>query len=322
MVWKSLFAALSPAGPRARLTVLIYHRVLRAKDPLLPFEPDAREFDQRMRWIRNWFNVLPVPDAVQRLRQRSLPSRALCVTFDDGYADNLDIALPILRRHGVSATFFIATGFLDGGRMFNDTVIEAVRRTPADVLNLQDIDLGKHSLTSLGDRRNAINAILPKLKRLEPAEREARVNAIAKRSGVHLPNDLMSTSERLRDLSRHGGIIGAHTQNHAILSAVDSVTAKREIETGRADLERIIENPIDLFAYPNGKPADDYCVEHVQLVNRAGFDAAFSTAAGAADADGDFLQLPRFTPWDATPARFALRLARNLRIAPAAVSAS
>jgi len=99
MAWKHLFAALSPAGPRAPLTVLIYHRVLREKDPLLPYEPDAREFDARMQWMRRWFNVLSVPEAIHRMRERSLPARALCVTFDDGYADNLDVALPILERH-------------------------------------------------------------------------------------------------------------------------------------------------------------------------------------------------------------------------------
>jgi len=313
MAWKHLFTALSPAGPRAPLTVLIYHRVLREMDPLLPYEPDAREFEARMQWMRRWFNVLPVPEAIRRMRERSLPARALCVTFDDGYADNLDVALPILERHSIPATFFIATGFLDGGRMFNDTVIEAVRRTPLATLDLRDAGLGAFSLGSVAEKRRAINAILPKLKHFEPLRREACVRDIARLSQARLPDDLMLTSEQLRALHNRGGTIGAHTRSHPILARVDAETAKREINEGRADLERIVGDRVDLFAYPNGRPFDDYRAEHVRLVNEAGFTAAFSTSPGAARADSDLLQLPRFTPWDKTPGRFALRLARNLR---------
>ena len=68
-----------------------------------------------------------------------VPPKSILITFDDGYADNHDIALPILKRHGLTATFFIATGFLDGGRMWNDTVIEAVRRTKRTTLDLRGL---------------------------------------------------------------------------------------------------------------------------------------------------------------------------------------
>src|SRR5262245_19841153 len=102
-----------------RLSVLAYHRVLPAPDPLRPSEPTAAEFEQRMRWVKANFNVLPLTEAVGALREGRLPERALSITFDDGYADNHDIELPILARLGLPATFFVATGFLDGGCMFN-----------------------------------------------------------------------------------------------------------------------------------------------------------------------------------------------------------
>ena len=127
---KPLLTLLSPAGRRARLSVLIFHRVLPRPDPLFPGVIDAAGFDAICRWVKGWFNVLALDDAARRLRDGSLPERALAITFDDGYADNHDVALPILLRHGLPATFFIATGFLDGGRMWNDTVIESIRRTP------------------------------------------------------------------------------------------------------------------------------------------------------------------------------------------------
>jgi peptidoglycan/xylan/chitin deacetylase (PgdA/CDA1 family) len=129
-----LFNALSPGADRARLSILIFHRVLPKADPLFPDEVDAERFDHICAWVRQWFNVLPLPDAARRLREGSLPPRALAITFDDGYADNFDVALPILQRHGLVASFFVATGFIDGGRMWNDTLIESVRRAGVDVL--------------------------------------------------------------------------------------------------------------------------------------------------------------------------------------------
>src|SRR6266498_549109 len=127
MIVRSIFGALSPRGNRARLPVLILHRVNALHDPLFPAEPDAADFERKMRWIANWFNVLPCEEAIERLATGDLPERALCITFDDGYADNVTVALPILKRLGLHATFFIATGYLDGGSMFNDRIIHAVR---------------------------------------------------------------------------------------------------------------------------------------------------------------------------------------------------
>src|SRR5688500_12522334 len=81
-----------------RLSVLAYHRVLSAHDPMRPGEPTLAEFEARMRWVAANFDVLSLIDAVRGLREGRLPRRALCITFDDGYADNHELALPVLRR--------------------------------------------------------------------------------------------------------------------------------------------------------------------------------------------------------------------------------
>jgi hypothetical protein len=113
------------------------------------------------------------PTAVERLAARSLPARAVCVTFDDGYADNAEVALPILRKHRVPATFFIATGYLDGGRMFNDTVTESIRAISTPTLDLASLGLGRLVLDTVEAKRAAIARILPVLKYLPAPEREA-----------------------------------------------------------------------------------------------------------------------------------------------------
>ena len=95
-----------------------------------------------MRWVKRTFNVIPLREGVAGLKAGRLPARALSITFDDGYANNESIAAPILARLGLHATFFIATGFLDGGRMFNDTIIETVRAARGTELDLQALGLG------------------------------------------------------------------------------------------------------------------------------------------------------------------------------------
>ena len=138
-ILKTVFQlASSTGGPK--LSILIFHRVLPETDPLFPDEPDALRFDQVMGWVKTWFNVIPLDAAVDSLKARNLPARALAITFDDGYADNRTVALPILKRHGLSATFFIATGYLNGGRMWNDTIIEAIRGSKAKILELDHIN--------------------------------------------------------------------------------------------------------------------------------------------------------------------------------------
>lgn len=295
--------------------MLIFHRVVLQPDELFPAEVDARRFDRICTWLREWFNVLPLEEAVQLLKDGELPARALSITFDDGYADNHDIALPILARHGLSATFFVATGFLNGGRMWNDTVVESIRRTTLKFLPLESLGLTgieKLNLTSTAQRTQAIVRLLGAIKYLVPAKRDILVSTIARLSQAHLPDNLMMTAGQVRGLHAAGMTIGGHTVSHPILASLDETQALAEILQGQQHLEEILQTRVSLFAYPNGRPMQDYTARDAALVRRAGFDAAVSTAWGAARSDVDPFQLPRFTPWDLTRTRFGLRLARSL----------
>jgi peptidoglycan/xylan/chitin deacetylase (PgdA/CDA1 family) len=316
---KPLFHLLSPAGARARLTVLIFHRVLRQPDPLFPDEVDAARFDQLLGWVKRWFNVLPLDAAIQRLNDGSLPARAAALSFDDGYADNHDVALPLLRQHGLPCSFFIATGFLDGGRMWNDTLIEAVRRSTLPSLDLRGLvdgrgaDLGVHALGGEADRRTALGRLIERVKYLPPEPRVACVDAIAARAEVTPPGDLMMSSAQVRALRVAGMQIGAHTVSHPILATLDAQRAADEIGRSRDTLQTLLGEKVGLFAYPNGKPGTDYRPEvHPALVRELGFDAAVSTRWAAARRGDDLFQIPRFTPWDRGQLKFGLRLARNL----------
>lgn len=312
---RPLFQLLSPSGERGRLSILIFHRVLPKPDPLFPGEVDAARFDDICGWLAQWFKVLPLDDAAQRLAQGTLPARAAAITFDDGYADNEEVALPILRRHGLCASFFVATGFLDGGRMWNDTVIESVRLSPLAVLDLSPLKrpgLQQHALGDSAQRRQAIDAIIGAIKYLPPAERAAVVDEIAARAQARLPDDLMMRSDQVLALRRAGMQIGAHTVSHPILATLPDDAARREMADSKRRLEDIVGERIGLFAYPNGKPGEDYSPRSVALAREVGFDTAVSTAWGAARRTDDAFQLPRFTPWDRSRLRYGARLARNL----------
>ena len=316
---RPLFSLLSPAGARGRLTVLIFHRVLREPDSLFPDEVDAARFDAMLGWIRHWFQVLPLDVAARRLSDGSLPARAAALTFDDGYADNHDVALPLLRKHGLPCSFFIATGFLDGGRMWNDTLIESVRRARLAELDLRGLhgvggeDLGSHALADTASRRAALASLIERVKYLAPDDRLTCVQAIAERAEVKPPTDLMMSSAQVRALRSAGMQIGAHTVNHPILATLDQQAAADEIERSRTTLEGLLGERVALFAYPNGKPGTDYRPDvHPALVRELGFDAAVSTRWGAASRSDDLYQIPRFTPWDRGRSRFGLRLLRQL----------
>lgn len=314
-MFRPAFALASPSGPRARLSVLIFHRVLDAPDELFPGEVDARRFDQICTWIRRWFNVLALDEAVERLKQARLPSRALSITFDDGYEDNHRVALPILQRHGLSATFFVSTGFLDGSCMWNDMVIEAMRAAPDGVLDLRALTGGTLRNTAVGDaasRRRAIDLLLGHAKYLSPDVRREFCERVVELAGGSSPSRLMMTPEQVRGLRAAGMQVGAHTVSHPILARLDEATARREIASGKAALEDLLGETVTLFAYPNGRPVDDFTSRDVRLVRECGFAAAFSTAWGTATRDSDMYQLPRFTPWDRSRSRFGARLLGNL----------
>ena len=313
------FGIASPAGARARLSILIFHRVRETRDALVPGEVTRDEFDAICAWLKAWFTVLPLADAVRRLQDAGLPARALAITFDDGYADNHDVALPVLRRHGLVATFFVATGFLDGGRMWNDSVIEAVRHAPQTGIDLDGTaaaTLGRLPCGSVDERRASLVRAIDAAKYLAQPERDAWVEAIVRRCGVPLPDDLMMSSAQVQALHAAGMEIGAHTVTHPILARLEPAQMAREIGDGRAALERIVGERIGLFAYPNGRPDVDYRADAVALVREMGFDAAVSTAWGFSDRASDLFQLRRFTPWDRSRLRFGARLFRNLATAP------
>lgn len=306
---------------RQSLTILIYHRVLPEPDPLRPGEIAAGHFERQMDFLACHFNVLPLREAAQRLRAARLPCRACCITFDDGYADNLTVALPILEKHGLPATVFVATGYLDGGRMFNDTVVDAIANSPSYELDLKTVGLGRYSLATIDQKRTAIAAIQEKFKYQLPMHRSANVERLIELAKCDpLPDNIMLTSEQVVEISHRGVEIGGHTVAHTILTTLDEETVVHEILLGKQKLEELTGKSVTTFAYPNGRPQRDYDARHVATVRKLGFEVAVSTSHGVANAQSDIYQLPRFVPWGNSLTMLGARMVRNAWTGKAAMA--
>lgn len=299
---------LPPKNGQNPLQILIYHRVLDQPDPFRPWEVDRHQFKFHCEIFKKYYHVLELDDAIHRLNHHQLPKRALCITFDDGYYDNVKVALPLLKQYKFKASFFIATGYLDGKGMWNDAIIEWIKHTTHPVIDLSPWELGHYPLNSQTQKNKAIEAIIKKLKYRQGARRHSIVQDILKKVKHPWPDQLMMTPKDIVQLRKNGMTIGAHTVTHPILTRIDAQQAYREIAQSQKDLQRILKEPCQYFAYPNGQPRQDYASFHIQVLKELGFKGALSTWWGAATAQTDPFQLPRFTPWDQSESKFIFRM--------------
>ncbi len=297
---------------RGRLAVLIYHSVRSAEDPFRSKVPDRAMFDWQMSVLAEYMNPLPLSEALERLYRNDLPERAVSVTFDDGYADNLTQALPVLQRYKVPATVFVTTGVLEGGILWNDVVLEALRRSPERELDLSEFGLARYALNGVDSRLQAIREIISTIKRWPSAQRDAVITHLQSIS-TGMPTDLMLTHAQLRELHAAGVAVGGHTLSHPILAAADETTAQREIAANRDELTSLLGEAPRLFAYPNGVNGVDFNGAHQSMVEASGYEAALATDWGVCSAQSNRWALPRFTPWDRDPLRFLTRLLQIYR---------
>jgi peptidoglycan/xylan/chitin deacetylase (PgdA/CDA1 family) len=291
---------------------MIFHRVLPSPDPFLASDPDALQFAALMKMVRGHFAPLSLSEGLDRLRLGSLPARAICVTFDDGYADNLTVAAPILNGLRIPATVFVASGYLDGTAMWNDRIAEAVRRFPGETMDLRDFGCGVHDLLDVGQRARLVDLLLRRFKYRPPDEREGVANALVARYAPDMDSPML-TRAQVRELRDSGIEIGGHTVTHPILALTEERAAYDEIAGNKEDLESLLGERLRFFAYPNGKPAKDFSPIHATMAKRIGYEAALTTRPGVSTVATDPFWLPRFTPWERDPARFAIRLLLNMR---------
>lgn len=293
-----IFGLLRRVRPSRRLAILRYHAIAgvegdRYAEPSIRISPEA--FERHIAYLTSSYRVLPLTDAVDCLRRKkSLPSNAVAITFDDGYADNLSAAR-VLHRYGATATFYITAGCVSGEKPFWPAEVREL------VLRLQEpricLTAGPVEVTMScadgRDRQAAIRQLSRLLKSHTIPVREALREELRQQVGVGPLNSPMLTWRELAEMHRLGMTIGAHTLTHPNLPSAGRVDACQEITGAKARLEKELGIPVTMFSYPNGG-AERYITPEIrQLVRDAGYEAATTSSNGFADASSDLFGLER-----------------------------
>jgi len=316
-VASALRRAIAPV--RRGNVILMYHRITRANvDPwALCVDPD--NFSQQMEALKKIATPVPlmeIPDADPR-------HPSVAITFDDGYLDNLEIGEPILAKHGIPATIFVSTGYIDKPHGFWWDELETIFLHPGvlpphgmklsiagqnynweiDPANLEyrDADCLSHRAWIAWkqppptSRHAVFFAVWSLLREADSAQREDIICRIRQWAGVNERSDLVRcmTPEELREAS-HGPLLslGAHTISHARLSKLSESSQWTEISGSKSTLEGIVGRPVDTFSYPFGDRSD-YTDRTVEAVRSAGYQLACSNIEGTVGPKSERFQLPR-----------------------------
>jgi peptidoglycan/xylan/chitin deacetylase (PgdA/CDA1 family) len=291
---------LRPAG-----VILAYHRIASLRRDPLSLAVSADHFAEQLDYITRTCHPLKLLDLVSALEQRTVPRRAVAVTFDDGYGDNYRNAFPRLAAVRIPATIFITSGLIGSQRGFWWDELERILLDTADIPHKLELNIAgqdfKHCLASAADRRQAHAVLYQILKPLPPSERYRVLQGLsewaAAPSAGH-PDDRALTVAELIELSNSGLIeIGGHTQGHPQLSALPEVAQQTEIAGGKRRVEELIGRPIEAFAYPYGTAAD-FTETTAEAVRSTGFRAAVTTIHGYCESGDDAFRLRRCAVFD------------------------
>jgi peptidoglycan/xylan/chitin deacetylase (PgdA/CDA1 family) len=289
--------ALRRRAPNPWLTVVTYHRVAdrvaaarELDEHVVDTTPDR--FEQQLAFITRWFDPIGIDDLLAfRKHGRPLPRNPILVTFDDGYRDNHDVALPVLRRHGVRATFFVATHFVEARRLFWwDRINLLLKRSTRDRVELEYPVRAAYAIDTPTGRGEAIRAALRTVKSTYDLDLERFLGDLARACGVTLGAEderalverIVMTWDHVRALRAAGMDVQSHTATHRVVQTLPDTALERELKTSRATLEAVLNEPVRAVSYPVGR-ARDYDRRIRDLVSGAGYELGFSNATGVND---------------------------------------
>jgi len=287
------------------LTVLTYHRVGQPgaagdlDEGVVDVTPD--QLDRQLRYLRSWLDVVSLQDVLAWKRgTRGLPANPVLVTFDDGYRDNHDVALPILSRHGVRATFFVAVDYVRERRLYWwDRVALVVKRSPRERVRLDYPEPLELQLRDPRARREAVRSAQRIVKDwrgldlhrfLEELEQAAGVS-LDREEELRLAEQTVMNWHHVLALRDAGMDVQSHTRSHRVLQTLDDEDLTRELRGSREELESVLGRKVSAVSYPVGKPiGDDERIK--RAVRECGYELGFSNGTGSN-------RLEAFDPLDA-----------------------
>lgn len=288
---------LAACMPARGIVCLNYHRIGDGSRSRLDrglWSASAEAFDRHLAWLKLHSEVISPADI--DMARKDVRNRHVLITFDDGYQDNYDLAFSTLQRHGLPATFFIATGFIDDPRLpWWDEIAGQIRCTEHEAIDLPEW-LPEPLPLIVGEREPVIRTLLRKFKSL-PGEEADRFLSDLREATQACPTslhheDLWMTWDMLREMDAAGMTIGGHTVNHIVLSRAPAEEQWEEISTCATRIETEIGKRMDYFAYPVGD-RNSFNKDSIDCLRRLGVRYAFSYYGGLAGADADCYDMPR-----------------------------
>lgn len=287
-----------------------------------------RHFQEQLDVVRRTRHQLPVADFIRHFEAGTLPPDAVCLTFDDGYVDNLVTGKPLLAKADVPATVHIITGFLDRpGEFWWDELARLILQGNGPLkleLTIGErpvcFDLAAERVQHDGfgkgstKRRSALRSIWQALRCLGDLERGLVMQTIRSTYATNDHNTSCSramTSEEVKTLVADGIVtIGSHTVTHPLLTELDAVACRREITESKITCEKLIGASVQSFAYPFG----GFNAIAREEVKNAGHAVSFSAKHGAIGATSDPFALPRINVgnWDGDRFERAIRSAATI----------
>lgn len=283
---------------RQVLTVAMFHRVLKRDDPrwetaLYSWTLPDDVFDECLTFFRRHYALVKLDDVKASLEgTRPLPPRSLLITFDDGYADNSEYALPLLRKHRVPATVFISSDVIGRNeRLWTEDLLWAFMEG-----RLHQRDLVSLYALLMGDTARDVedSGLIWEIVRRGPELENARVEAAFSALKVDLhrveqPRQMLTRSE-IRNLTANGISIGAHGKTHTALTFSSDITS--ELCSPRVVLEDVVasyhQRSVDTLSFPHGA----YTSEIVDRSLAAGYALAFTSDAELCVLKNGFLASP------------------------------
>ena len=240
--------------------VINYHRIGKSSESLFDRElwsATPETFDAQVHFLKENYDIIGAGDLDELAGKRR--GRYVQITFDDGYRDNYECAYPILRSHGVSATFFLTTGFIDQPRLpWWDEIAWMVRASGRSGVEGTP-GLSIQVVFDEPDREHAIHILLSVYKSLPGEATGAYLDFLAAATGsgrYDMTNmqEMWMTWDMVREMRQGGMWFGGHTVNHPVLANLPREQQGEEITGCKKRIEAELDEPMILFSYPVGGP--------------------------------------------------------------------
>ncbi len=280
-----------------RVLSLYYHRVNVLENDYNLLSVSPVRFRQQMLYLKQHYQIVRFEED-----WNALDSDAVAITFDDGYLDNLQYAVPILEELEIPATIFVSTGTMEQDRELWWDELESlllVGGSFTPFFALEDEEFGCRWDTSTWEyRKNCYKGIHYLMKNfITPEKRECWMRQLWEWRGQRRKArecNLTLSMDDCRILSKSAIVsVGAHTVSHPSLANLDRRNQEIEIRASIERLEHILQKKITLFSYPFGVPKTDFNEETVQICRECGIVKAASTEFALWNAKSDPYRIPR-----------------------------